>query len=165
MVLFLERNQLLKKALGAKSPVRIPQTMKETIESGGQKQQGEVAFLEFTELCSKIYLVLRRHYVLFMNMLLLLHTARPKIDYRFEIEYIEEELRERFLPGTSDKDAKQIFENVLSNGETIVTYVHDMGHQMRRQRTLDRMRETATSTIRGVFGLVWGVRENIHWKW
>jgi len=148
-----------KKALGGKTPVRITLKMKETIQSGGQKSNGELVFNRFIELCSKIYLVLRRHYVLFMNMLLLLHKARPKIDYQFSMEYIEEELRERFLPGTSDEDAKLIFENVLSNGETILNYVTDMGHHVRRQKTFDRMCEAATSTIKGVFGAVWGIHE------
>jgi len=141
----------LKKALGSKSPVRIPQKMKDTILGGSL--DGQAAYKEFTNTCCKIYLVLRKHYALFMNILSLLHTAQPKIDYQFSMEHVEQELTLRFMPNTSDKEAREIFEGVITNcGDAMVNYLTDFGHHMQRAKAF----EVAVHTVSGVFNAVWG---------
>jgi phosphatidylinositol kinase/protein kinase (PI-3 family) len=90
----------------------------EIVEAIGGFESKE--YIEFTELCSKIFNVMRRNIGLFMNMILLL----PKIcDTKLNEKEIEAQIIKRFMPGETDIDAKMYFVNTLEQ--------YNIGHKFK----------------------------------
>ena len=86
------------------SSIRITDDMIETL--GGENS---VYYKEFQNLCNITYNCLRRHYNIFMNMLLLLQEYSPPIisdKIKFSDEVLKNEIINRFLPGQISKNAE-----------------------------------------------------------
>jgi len=135
-----------------KNLIRLPQAMTKLLQTIPKDK----IKLDFKEITAEIYTILRRHYVMFMNLLILLELSQPKIPFQFNIKYIEEEIHARFLPGTSDTEARDIFIKAISNPEGLMTFFTDFGHHVKRQRAFDRFRQTATTTFTMMYGLISG---------
>jgi hypothetical protein len=94
----------------------------EIIEAIGGFQSDK--YVEFKNLCSKIFNVMRRNINLFMNIILLL----PKIsDININEKDIEVQLIKRFMPGESEVDAQMCFVKNLEHfriGHTIKDFCH-----------------------------------------
>jgi len=133
-----------------KNLIRMPKKVKNLIG----KISKNTLQMEFPNLTAEIYTILRRHYVMFMNLLILLHLGQPKIPFQFGLKYIEDELSARFLPGTPDKDAKEIFEQAISNSESLLTFVTDFGHHVKRQRAFDRFTRATNDTFKKMLGIL-----------
>jgi len=138
-----------------KNLIRLPRTMTELLQTVPKDK----IKLDFKDLTAEIYTILRRHYIMFMNLLILLDLSQPKIPFQFNLKYIEEEIHARFLPGTSDAEAREIFLKAISQPEGIMTIFTDFGHHAKRQRAFDRFRLTATSTFNRMFSLILGAEE------
>lgn len=82
-------------------------------------------YIYFQKICTQIYNCLRRHVGLFMNLLIIL----PDIDNNFTIDYLQEEIINRFEPGENIIEAKLHLVNKINNSSqtyehTVVDFVH-----------------------------------------
>jgi phosphatidylinositol 3-kinase len=93
--------------------MRITDEMVETL--GGEHSK---YYKEFKSICNQAYNCLRRHYHLFMNMLLLLQDSSPPIvtnNIDLTYEQLKIEITNRFLPGQVSKEAELHLINKINN--------------------------------------------------
>lgn len=87
-------------------------------------------YTEFKSLCSKIFMCLRKYYIQFSELFLLLLTFQIPIEYlNLKQSYIENQIITRFLPGLSDKEAAHIIDDLIENscdtfGQKMSDYLH-----------------------------------------
>jgi len=101
----------LKEMIGMTTRIRITRSVISYIE----RLEKTTGFHAFIRECVAIYLVLRRHYSLFGNLLQLVTQLQPPVDCKKSEDLLQEYMVTRFLPGTPDEQAKQYFETVLVN--------------------------------------------------
>jgi len=130
------------------SLIRLPTLLTDVIKTFRARNNSE---FDFIELSAEIYVTLRRHYVMFMNQLILLDISQPKIPFQFDSNHIEDEIHARFLPGRSDKDAKDIFIKIITNPESLFDTVTDFGHQLKRRHAFDRFKKAINYTYNWMF--------------
>jgi hypothetical protein len=87
-------------------------------------------YKEFKILCNKIFMTLRKYYIQFGELFLLLLTFNIPIEYlNLKQSYIENQIITRFLPGLSDKEATNIIDDLIENscdtfGQKMSDYLH-----------------------------------------
>jgi hypothetical protein len=87
-------------------------------------------YKQFKELCGKIFICLRKYYIEFCELFLLLLDFTIPIEYlNFNGSYIEDQIITRFLPGLSDKEALSIIDDLIENscdtfGQKMSDYLH-----------------------------------------
>ncbi len=87
-------------------------------------------YKEFKELCGRIFICLRKYYIEFTELFLLLLEFNIDIEYlNFKGSYIEDQIITRFLPGLSDKEALSIIDDLIENscdtfGQKMSDYLH-----------------------------------------
>ena len=90
----------------------------------------DMRYREFKELCGKIFICLRKYYIEFSELFLLLLEFNIEIEYlNFKGSYIEDQIITRFLPGLSDKEALSIIDDLIENscdtfGQKMSDYLH-----------------------------------------
>jgi phosphatidylinositol 3-kinase len=90
----------------------------------------DARYKEFKELCGKIFICLRKYYIEFCELFLLLLDFRIPIEYlNFKGSYIEDQIITRFLPGLSDREALSIIDDLIENscdtfGQKMSDYLH-----------------------------------------
>jgi len=113
----------------------------EIIEAIGGFQSEK--YIEFKNLCSKIFNVMRRNINLFINLLMLL----PKIsDINITEKEIEEQIIKRFMPGENELDAKMYFVKQLEYNK-ISHSIKDFCHYHTKEKTVSSALNRLTSAI------------------
>jgi len=97
------------------SGMRISSDIVEAL--GGTKSSD---YKQFCELCDQIYLCLRRHVNLFVNMLQILVEVSPPIEnsVRLTQQILMDEIMKRFIPGEIHQEAKLQLYNRIDNSST-----------------------------------------------
>jgi phosphatidylinositol 3-kinase len=115
--------------LGQEAKILVPyiRMSEQLIEVMGGR---DAKYNEFKNLCSKIFLCLRKYYIQFAELFLLLLQFQIPIEYfNFDHSYIENQIITRFLPGLSDKEAVNIIDDLIENscdtfGQKMSDYLH-----------------------------------------
>jgi hypothetical protein len=116
----------------------------EIIEAIGGFQSEK--YVEFKDICSKIFNVMRRNINLFMNIILLL----PKIsDINISEKDIEIQMIKRFMPGENEIDAQMYFVKNLEH-DKIGHSIKDFCHYHSKERTIS---SGANRLLKAVSGL------------
>jgi len=132
------------------------------IEGMGGRESSHYA--QFKVLCAEVFICLRRHISLFFNLLLVLAKADPPVtDLIFDVNYLEEQLSKRFLPGQTEEEATQTIQLLVQSTDTIVQWCTDFIHQHSKENTLAEGVKTITSVstnaVQGVANyLGWGYK-------
>jgi hypothetical protein len=85
---------------------------------GGRHSQ---YYLEFEDLCTQAYNILRPHANLFMNILSLI--SRMNLDSTLTMDELETEVRKRFLPGEYRTQAKIHLLNTIKTSQASTTFI------------------------------------------
>jgi hypothetical protein len=115
--------------LGQEAKILVPyiRMSEELIEVMGGR---DGKYGEFKSLCSKIFMSLRKYYIQFSELFLLLLSFHIPIEYlNLKQSYIENQIITRFLPGLSDKEAAHIIDDLIENscdtfGQKMSDYLH-----------------------------------------
>lgn len=116
--------------------------------------ENSIGFTYFKQLVSDIYKCLRKHYNVFINMMIILADISDKYDK----EYIREEIINRFLLGQTHIEAELEIETHISQsksnhyGQNIVDFFHY--HQ--KEQTLPSIVDYTTNIKNNVINLIWG---------
>ena len=103
---------------------------KDLIEGLGGKME---KYTEFKDLCSKIFIALRRHSILFFSFLMQFNEFDPAINNGFFTnKYLEDQLAERFFIGQSDDEASKSLKLLIDQScdnylHSITDYFHYYG--------------------------------------
>lgn len=91
---------------------------------------GNLKYPLFKQQCCDIYCILKKQYTLVYTCLCRLVVIQPPIaDYSFTNEFMKEFIEDRFLPGYSEIDSREFFENVLdSSRSALIRKVSDVIH-------------------------------------
>lgn len=124
---------------------------------------GSDNFTKFKNICSKIFIVLRKYFNLIHTMLSLLIDSDPPI-LKFSNKYLEDQIASRFFIGQSDKEAQQAFELLIDNCRNNIAHqVSDYFHQYSKTSPLHKnvmniassvsktMTDTVSSTVSNTF--------------
>ena len=120
--------------------------------------ENSVGFTYFKELVSDIYKCLRKHYNVFINMMIIL----ADISNKYDKEYIREEIINRFLLGQTHIEAELEIETHISQsksnhyGQNIVDFFHY--HQ--KEKTLPSIVDYTTNIKNNVINMIWGSSSN-----
>lgn len=120
--------------------IRITPEMVDAI--GGLQSQ---KYIEFTQICSKIFNVMRRNINLFMHLILLL----PRItDINLTEQEITAQIIKRFMPGENDIDAEIYFVKQLEYRQMLES-LKDWAHYHSKEKTVSSALNRLTSAISG----------------
>ncbi len=104
-------------------------------------------YVQFKELCTKIYNCLRRNIDIFMNILLML----PKIsDVKLTEEEIKQQIIKRFIPGENQIDAQLHLVNQLER-HNYTDKIKDWCHYHSKEKTISGSVTRLTSALSGLF--------------
>lgn len=107
-------------------------------------------YKQFKELCSKIFITLRRHSILFFNLLTQLSEFDPPIKNGiYTPKYLEEQLINRFLTGQNDNDATETLNYLIDQScDTFLGNLTDYLHHFSKKSPIVK----SASSLIGSFG-------------
>lgn len=106
-----------------------------------------VHYIEFTDLCTKIYNCLRRNIDIFMNMLYLL----PELsDIKLSREEIREHVLRRFRPGENELDAQFHLVKKLEE-HSYTDRIKDFCHYHKQEKTISSSIQRLGSALTGLW--------------
>jgi hypothetical protein len=104
-------------------------------------------YVQFKDMCTKIYNCLRRNIDIFMNILMLL----PRIaDNRLSEEDIKQQVIKRFVPGENYLDAQLHLVNQLEK-QNYTDKIKDWCHYHSKEQTISGSINRLTSALSGLF--------------
>lgn len=129
--------------------MRIPTDMIDAL--GGTSSQ---YFIEFKELCNKIYNCVRRHVNLFINMLGILPKITPNL---MTEEYVRQEIIKRFMPGENSRQAEIQLHSVIERSSqsykyAVIDFFHMHGDGNTYVGTMYNASKSIWTSITSIFG-------------
>jgi hypothetical protein len=125
---------------------------KELIEGLG----GIEKYKEFKELCGKIFITLRRHSILFFNVLIQLHEFDPIIKNGiYTPKYLEDQLLIRFLTGQADNEAINSLTLLIDQScDTLLGNITDYFHHCSKKSPMVKTASSVVKTFSDLFSWI-----------
>lgn len=117
---------------------------------------GNDSYHHFKDICSQIFLSLRKHYNLFFTLLLSLSDYDPPIsNLKFVPKYLENQIIDRFLPGYSDSESILILNSIIDQHyDSIIQTMNDYIHYYSKDSPLSK---TFSSVNTGIANSLTGI--------